>query len=52
MEELTAQELFEAQEEMHQYFQYVSWREVQERRAIEDELFAKEFDLLQEMRNG
>ena len=42
----------EAQEEMYQYFQFIAWREVQLRNAVEDELFAKEFDLLQEMRNG
>jgi len=41
----------EAQEECYQYFQFIAWREVELRRA-EDELFAKEFDLLQEMRNG
>ena len=41
----------EAQEEMYQYFQFIAWREVQLRRA-EDELFAKEFDVLMEMRDG
>ena len=49
---MTVDEILEAQEEMYQYFQYVAWKEVQERRAIEDELFAKEFDLIQEMRSG
>ena len=41
----------EAQEEMYQYFQFIAWREVQLRRA-EDELFAKEFDIIQGWQNG
>ena len=41
----------EAQEECYQYFQFIAWREVELRRA-EDELFAKEFDILEGMQNG
>ena len=41
----------EAQEEMYQYFQFIAWREVELRRA-EDELFAREFDILEGMQNG
>ena len=60
MNDMTVDEILEAQEEMHQYFKYLAWKEIQERdllkraldRELQDELFAKEFDILMEQRHG
>ena len=49
---MTAEEWIEVHNEMYQYFQYLAWKAVEDRRAIEEELFAKEFDLLMEQRHG